>query len=124
MSVRPVTFNADGSIDVVFDEGGHSGTIPAAEVQWAKTMTGDPDHNFLVLACPDGCGATSTWPVSGGADAIMGQQMFIQKVQREGCACGKIAPDATNALGESHVHLNVNKMEGNVTRWAGGVPAA
>lgn len=32
MSVRPVNFSADGSIDVVCDEMGHSGTIPAAEV--------------------------------------------------------------------------------------------
>ena len=44
MSVRPVTFNADGSIDVVYDEQGHSGTIPATEVQWATRMDGS--HNY------------------------------------------------------------------------------
>ena len=35
MSVRPVQFNPDNSIDVVYDELGHSGTIPAAEIRWA-----------------------------------------------------------------------------------------
>ena len=123
MSVRPVNFLENGDIEVVFDEGGHSGTIPADQIQWATTMTGGTDHNFLILQCPDGCGATSTWPVSGGADAIMGQQMFIKKVQREGCACGKVSAEASNSLGESHVHLNVNKLDGP-GRWAGGVPAA
>jgi hypothetical protein len=79
MSVRPVTFNSDGSIDVVYDEGGHSGTIPAAEVTWDKDLDGADDHDYIVLQCPDGCGATSTWPVGGGADALMGQQMFVLK---------------------------------------------
>ena len=116
MSVRPVTFNPDGSIDVVYDEGGHSGTIPAAEVQWAKTMDGTDNHLFITLNCPDGCGASSTWPVGGGADPVKGQQMFVQKVQREGCACGKVAATDTDALAESHVHLNVNRMDG-AGRW-------
>ena len=33
MSVRPIQFNPDGSVEVVYDELGHSGTIPAAEVR-------------------------------------------------------------------------------------------
>jgi len=33
MSVRPISFFPDGSIEVVYDELGHSGTIPAAEVR-------------------------------------------------------------------------------------------
>jgi hypothetical protein len=115
MSVRPVQFNEDGSIDVVFDEMGHSGTIPAAEVQWATDMQGGHNHNFIVLNCPDGCGASSTWPVGGGADATMGQQMFVQKTQREGCACGNVAA-ASNSVPEAHVHLNVARMDGE-ERW-------
>jgi hypothetical protein len=115
MSVRPVGFNPDGSIDVVLDEGGHSGTIPAAAVQWTTGVDGGPDHNFIVLVCPDGCGAASTWPVGGGADAKMGQQMFVQKTEREGCACGNVAA-GTTAVPESHVRLNCSRMDGP-ERW-------
>ena len=118
MSVRPVTFNEDGSCEVVYDEQGHSGTIPAAEVQWSLNMDGSHNHNFIVLNCPDGCGASSTWPVSGGADAAMGQQMFVKKTQREGCACGNVTATDTDALGESHVRLSVNRMDGP-GRWVG-----
>jgi len=119
MSVRPVTFQANGDIDVVYDELGHSGTIPAAEVQWATQIDGSHNHNFIVLACPDGCGASSTWPVGGGADAAMGQQMFVEKTQRDGCACGVVPAGDTSALPESHVRLNVNRQDGP-GRWTLG----
>jgi len=118
MSVRPVTFNADGSIDVVYDELGHSGAIPAAEINWTQNIDGSRSHNFIVLNCPDGCGASSTWPVGGGADAVNGQQMFVQKTEREGCACGNVAA-GTNAVPEAHVHLNVARMDGE-ERWTLG----
>jgi len=115
MSVRPTKFNADGSVEVVFDELGHSGTIPAAEVKWSQGIDGTDSHLFIVLNCPDGCGATSTWPVGGGADAANAQQMFVQKTQREGCACGNVAA-SSNAVPEAHVHLNVARMDGD-SRW-------
>jgi hypothetical protein len=118
MSVRPVTFQANGDIDVVFDEGGHSGTIPAAEVVWATNIDGSRNHNFIVLACPDGCGATSTHPVGGGAAPFDVQQMFVKKTEREGCACGQVVASST-ALPESHVRLNVNRQDGE-GRWALG----
>jgi hypothetical protein len=107
-----VVFNADGSIDVVFDELGHSGTIPATEIVWGTKFDSSHDHNFIVLNCPDGCGANSTWPVGGGAGATMGQQMFVEKTKRDGCACGNVQPNDTSALPESHVRLNVNRMDG------------
>lgn len=116
MSVRPVKFNTDGSIDVVFDEMGHSGTVLAADVVWTKNMDGTDNHQFINLPCPDGCGATSTWPVGGGADAIMGQQMFVKKVEREGCPCGSVEVGRTDAVAESHVRLQVNRMDG-LGRW-------
>jgi hypothetical protein len=121
MSVRPVLFNADGSIDVVFDEQGHSGTIPAAEVQWATQMDGLHSHSFIVLECPDGCGATSTHPVGGGAAAPDVQHMFVQKTEREGCACGNV-DSSTNAVPESHVRLNCSRMDGP-ERWVESTPA-
>jgi hypothetical protein len=115
MSVRPVLFHENGDVDCVYDEGGHTGTIPAAEVQWATNPDGSHNHNFIVLICPDGCGALSTHPVGGGAAPAEVQQMFVEKTQREGCACGNVDP-GTTALPESHVRLNVNRMDG-VGRW-------
>jgi hypothetical protein len=112
MSVRPVTFNPDGSIDVVFDELGHSGTIPAAEVTWATKMDGSHDHSFIVLNCPDGCGASSTHPVGGGAAPAEVQQMFVKKTGHDGCACGATAADDQSAAPEAHVRLNCNRMDG------------
>src|SRR5262245_12829968 len=111
MSVRPITFQPNGDIDVTFDELGHSGTIPAAEVVWTTDVQGGHNHNFIVLTCPDGCGATSTHPVGGGAAPAEVQQMFVQKTEREGCACGNVEP-STTSLPESHVRLNVNRMDG------------
>jgi hypothetical protein len=121
MSVRPVLFNADGSIDVVFDELGHSGTIPAADVVWSTQTDGNHTHNFIILHCPDGCGAVSTHPVGGGAAAAEVQQMFVQKTEREGCACGNVAA-GTNAVPESHVRLNCSRMDGP-ERWVESTPA-
>ena len=116
MSVRPITFNPDGSIEVIYDELGHSGTIPAAEVRWTTGIDGAENHNYIVLNCPDGCGASSTHPVGGGADAPNVQQMVVHKTELEGCACGNVAA-ATNAVPEAHVHLNVARMDGE-ERWA------
>jgi hypothetical protein len=115
MSVRPTNFLPDGSIDTVFDEMGHTGTIPAAEVKWSQGMDGSDNHNFIVLNCPDGCGASSTHPVGGGAAPADVQKMFVEKTGREGCACGNVEA-ATNAVPEAHVHLNVARMDGE-DRW-------
>ena len=116
MSIRPTNFLPNGDIEIVFDEQGHTGTIPANEVKWATDpITGD-NHNFITLECPDGCGATSTWPVGGGADAAMGQEMFVRKVDLEGCACGTVPARASqNAI--DHVHELVTAMDGE-ERWA------
>jgi hypothetical protein len=112
MSVRPINFNADGSIDVHYDEMGHSGTIPAAEINWSKELIdGTENHNFIILNCPDQCGAVSTWPV-GGSDPSIAQPMFVKKITRDGCACGDIVSGDSEALCESHVRLNVNRMGG------------
>jgi hypothetical protein len=118
MSVRPVLFHEDGSIDVVYDERGHTGTVPAAEVAWVKRMDGSANHYLLQLACPDGCGGVSIHPVGGGAAASEVQQMFVHKTEREGCACGNVEA-RTDSVPEAHVHLNVSRMDG-AERWALG----
>ena len=115
MSVRPVTFEPNGDITVIYDEQGHSGTIPAAEAQWSLNIDGTPNHNYIILACPDGCGASSTWPVGGGADASNGQRMFVDKATREPCPCGRI--DAGNEnVADAHMHLQCERMDGP-ERW-------
>jgi len=119
MSVRPVAFLPDGSIDVVMDETGHSGTISATDIKWATGIDGTDNHSFIVLNCPDGCGASSTHPVGGGAAPLEIQQMFVNKVDAEGCACGNVDAAASATLGESHVKLNVARMDG-ADRWALG----
>jgi hypothetical protein len=117
MSVRPVVFNADGSIDVVYDEGGHSGTIPAAEVLWSKNIDGTDNHNSIVLACPDGCGATSTHPVGGGAAPLEVQQMFVLKEHQEMTtgAQGRATPAGLNDAAQI-VKERVIAMDGE-ERW-------
>lgn len=116
MSVRPVTLNGDGSIDVVYDETGHTGTIAAADVHWITNPDGADNHNYIVLDCPDACGGSSAWPVGGGADAVMGQQMFVNKASMDGCACGVCQPGDTSSLPEAHIRLLVNRMDG-LNRW-------
>ena len=116
MPLRPITFNTDGSIDVVFDELGHSGTIPASEVIWGKTSADwSDDHNYITLICPDGCGNSSNWPVGGGSDAAMGQEMFVRKIDREGCVCGQVMARSTQAAID-HVKELVTAMDGE-ERW-------
>jgi hypothetical protein len=118
MSVRPVYFNADGSVAVVYDELGHSGTIPAAEVFWlTNPTTGQDDHNYIVLDCPDGCGARSTHPVGGGADAPNVQEMFVRKVNLEGCACNVVVDTDPPPDAVAHVKDLVTAMDG-AERWA------
>lgn len=117
MAVRPVTFNADGSIEAVCDETQHSGTIAVADIKWAADpVSGVESHSYIVLNCPDGCGVSSLWPVSGGAGAAAGQQMFVEKTKRDGCACGACQAGDSSALPESHVRLNVNRQDG-AGRW-------
>lgn len=116
MSIRPIQFNPDGSIDVVYDETGHSGTIVAADVKWATNTDGSDNHNFIILDCPDGCGGSSTWPVGGGTDPPMGQEMFVRKVNAEGCVCGSVERTAPAQDAIDHVKELVTAMDGE-ERW-------
>jgi len=112
MSVRPINFLPNGDIEVVNDELGHSGTILAADIDWSKEPVNNTEsHNFIILNCPDQCGSVSTWPV-GGSDPSTAQPMFVKKTTRDGCACGDIVSGDSEALCESHVRLNVNRMGG------------
>jgi len=92
-------------------DGAHTGTIDPATIQHALKLDGTPDHNFLNVTCPV-CGAVSTHPAGGGAQPQSVQQMFVTLCQTNGCPCGQVAPSDPDALGESHVRLQVNRQDG------------
>ena len=121
MSVRPVNFLPNGDIEIVFDEQGHMGTIPADKVKWTSDINGDENHNYIILNCPDGCGASSTHPVGGGADAPMIQEMFVRKIDLEGCPCGSVRSKTIRTSSDqdaiTHVKELVTAMDG-ANRWA------
>src|SRR5215471_17039452 len=107
MSIKPIRFYPDGSIDVINDEKGHSGIIPAADIKWVQNVDGSENHSYIILNCPDGCGGLTGHPVGGGAAPLEVQQMFVGKVDRDGCACGNVLATDSATLGESHVRLLV-----------------
>ncbi len=84
MSIRPVTFNADGSVEVWHDERSHGGTVAAASIRFlVAESTGAEDIRFLTLPCPAvGCGSVSTHPAGGGADPDRVQRLFARMYQR------------------------------------------
>lgn len=80
MTVRPIAFNPNGSIEVTHDGPNHVGTIAKADIGFAKTISGADDIRFIELACPvPGCNAVSVHPVSGGCDPVNVQKMFGKK---------------------------------------------
>jgi len=85
MSVRPIAFYADGSVDLWHDERQHGGTIQidTGTRLLPNPLTGETLIDGLEVSCPvPGCGSVSTWPISGGANAAMGQEIFIRKLRR------------------------------------------
>lgn len=105
----------DGTWIVVHDELGHSGSIQPTDVVHTLNMDGSHNHNYASVTCPV-CGAVSTHPVGGGAQPALVQQMFVTMCQTAGCPCGQIAEADPDGLGESHVRLQVNRMDGE-GRW-------
>ena len=91
--------------------GAHAGSVDPATVVHTSRPDGTPDHNFLSVTCPV-CDSVSTHPVGGGAQPESVQQMFVQKVDREGCPCGQVAATHASGVANSHVRLNCNRMDG------------
>ena len=114
MSVYVADFTSPTEWQVIHDDardGGHGGTIDPATVLHTTNIDGTENHNYLIIQCPV-CDSVSTHPVGGGAQPASVQQMFVNKVDVEGCPCGQVdAADATT-LGESHVNLQVLRMDG------------
>ena len=87
MSVRPITFNEDGSIDYYYDEEQHSGTIPQDQINFlSDPISGQINHNVIILECQDNCGGISWHPVSGGAAPKEVQEMFVRKFIANGAS--------------------------------------
>ena|SRR5215471_7439468 len=115
MSVYVSDFNGAGGVWVCTHDdapgGAHEGTVDPATIVHTKNMDNSENHDFLIVVCPV-CQATSTHPVGGGAQPQSVQQMFVTKCQGDGCPCGQIAASDPDGLGESHVRLQVNRMDG------------
>lgn len=78
MSVRIVSFDdGNGMWEYYHDEFGHGGVLDPATVKH-NDLSGEPNYNSISVPCPEGDGE-SWWPVGGGADALMGQTMFVIK---------------------------------------------
>lgn len=83
MAIRPIKFNADGSIETWHDERGHGGIIPEANIKFAKKPDGTDDERFIILKCPfSGCDSVSIHPAGGGCDPEKVQKMFAKKYKK------------------------------------------
>src|SRR5215469_9682552 len=114
MSIYVADFTSTSEWQVVHDDapgGAHEGSIDPATIVHAKNLDGTDNHNFLIVVCPV-CQAVSTHPVGGGAQPQSVQQMFVNHVDATGCPCGQVASTDPVALGESHIRLLVNRMDG------------
>jgi len=99
---------------VVHDDapgGAHEGTIDPTTIVHTKNPDGTDNHDYLIVVCPV-CDSGSTHPVGGGAQPQSVQQMFVNHVAQNGCPCGQVASTDPAALGESHIRLLVNRMDG------------
>ena len=115
MTIQITAFNTDGSIDVIYATLNHSGTIPAMDINWSTNMDGSENHNYIKLNCPDDCGYFTVHPVGGGADAPVIQEMFVRKIDLEGCACGAV-PARSSQVAIDHAKELVTAMDG-AERW-------
>src|SRR5215831_7096187 len=109
MSIWVTDFSAT-PWSVVHDDasgGAHTGTVDPTTIVHTTDIGGTENHNYLIITCPV-CQAVSTHPVGGGAQPQSVQQMFVNKCQSDGCPCGQVQATDADALGESHVRLQVN----------------
>jgi hypothetical protein len=126
MTVRPVAFHPDGSVDIVHDDalgGAHGGTVAAATLGLSAfgQVAGVTAHNFLTLPCPvAGCGSISLHPIGGGAAPAAVQELFVRVVARVGCPCGQVTAGKPIPIVQAHVKLGAERMDG-LARWQAGV---
>lgn len=99
MAIRPIEFNADGSVQVWHDEANHGGVLKSEEIVFAKALDGGEDLRFLVMPCPvPGCGSESFHPVGGGCDPERVQMLFVKKLQGHPSDSFKAESEARTAV--------------------------
>lgn len=88
MAVRPTGIVA-GGVEVWHDEKAHGGTVPWADVDFARRPDGTGHQSFVVLPCPvAGCDSQSVHPVSGGVDRDGVRELFARYYMRRAAALG------------------------------------
>lgn len=103
MSIRPVSFSADGSISVWHDEAGHGGNIAFSDVRFGRSIDGTVNLRFIELSCPfPGCGSGSIHPIGGGAAPAMVQKLFLRVLLRRLPAAQRNLP-AVKAFMRTHI---------------------
>lgn len=113
MAIRPLSIDAAGTVSVVHDEEGHTGTLKLADLQPGRRLDGTPDYRFTTLPCPvPGCGAVSLHPVSGGCDPEAVQRLFVRLF----VANPKLAKAKDWASGKALVKQLCAEMDG-LERW-------
>lgn len=111
MAVRPVGIVA-GGVEVVHDEFGHGGTVPWAEVDFAKRSDGSDQRGAIYLPCPvPGCDAASWHPVTGGADRPAVRELFARYFLRRASALG-LAEVTTIAEAREYVKARSKEIDG------------
>jgi len=99
--------------------GPHVARILPADVVYTINEDGSQNHLYINIPCPV-CGAVSVQPVGGGDQPLQVQSMFTLKATNDGCPCGLVGPNRGDSLGQCHVRLLINRMDG-VGHWV--VPA-
>jgi hypothetical protein len=87
MSVRPISFDPTGGVLAWHDEQNHGGPVAVAALAFGRQPDGSTDPTVVLLTCPV-CGATSSHPIGGGADAGRVQKMFLRLYVRRAVALG------------------------------------
>lgn len=75
--------------NVVIQHKDHTATVPLADVKHPVLQFGGENKAALSIVCPV-CGAQSLWPVGGGADAEIGQELHLRARVKQ----GKSLPEA------------------------------
>lgn len=79
MSIRPVKFYDDGTMDVVHDDGGFGCT---GRIAISDTVLED-DLRHIVIVCPGGCGSASRHGASAAVDPDMVQRLFVRRIAQK-----------------------------------------
>lgn len=116
MSVRPLSFNSDGSNTFIADETGHLGNLQFADIQFGTTPDGATDFKTMNIKCPDNCGDSSSHPIIDGANAEQIQELFVRLAVKLGCPCHNLTANKPISIAIAHA-----KTHTTTAKWRAGV---